>query len=188
MSAMSGSDPEETAPFTHRPYGDDTGGENPFISPSGPAGQPSGPSYVTPQPPPPPMASPPYGPPMPQPGQPVGAGWGQGYVPVYGAPLPGTMDHKGATTSLVLGIISVISLIFGVFCCVTIPGVFCAPFAWVTGARAKREIDAAPGVYGNRSAAQTGMVMGIVCSALGLLLIAATVAFFVWIGGGFSMV
>lgn len=186
MSAMSGSDPEETAPFTHRPYSDRDKDENPFISPSGPAGQPSGPSYVTPQPPPPPMSSPPYGPPMHQP--PVTAqGWGQGYVPVYGAALPGTMDHKGATTALVLGIISVVCLVLGVFCCVTIPGVLCAPFAWAGGARAKREIDASPGVYGNRGAAQAGMVMGIVCSALGLLLVMATVAFFVWLGGGFGV-
>jgi len=109
-------------------------------------------------------------------------------VPVYGAALPGSQDHKGATTSLVLGIISVVSLVFGVFCCVTIPGVLCAPFAWVVGAKAKREIDASPGVYGNRGAAQTGMVMGIICSALGLLLIAGFVVVFAVIGSGWSLV
>lgn len=186
---MSGSDPEETAPFTHRPYGEGDQGENPFTSPSGPAAQPSGPSYVTPRPPPPPMASPPYGPPMPPTEQSAwGPAWGQGYVPVYGAPLPGTRDHKGATTSLVLGIISVISLVFAVFCCVTIPGVFCAPFAWVIGARAKREIDESPGTYGNRGAAQTGMIMGIVCTALGVLLIAGFVVLFAAIGSGWSLV
>jgi hypothetical protein len=89
---------------------------------------------------------------------------------------------------LVLGIISVISVVTSLFCCVTIPGVFCAPFAWVVGARATREIDASPGVYGNRGAAQTGMIMGIVCTALGVLVIAALVAFFVLLGSGWSLV
>ncbi len=178
MSGMSGSDPEETAPFTHRPYGEGEPGDNPFISPSGPAGQPSGPSYTIPKPPPPPMSSPPYGPPMhPQP--PVAPVWGQGYVPAYGAPLPGSQDHKGATTALVLGIISVVSLV-GVFVCcgLTIPGVLCAPFAWFSGARAKREIEASPGTYGNQTAAQVGMIMGIVCTALGLLAIVGFGALF----------
>lgn len=191
MSAMSGEEPEETAPFTHRPYGDREGGENPFISPSGPAGRPSGPSYVTPSPPPPPMASPPYGPaygpPQGPPTAPPPAGWG-GWSPVYGAPLPGSLDHKGATTSLVLGIISVISVVTAPFCCVTLPGLFCAPFAWVIGAKAKREIDAAPGTYGNLGSAQAGIVMGIVCSVLGLLVVALFVALFAWIGGGWSLV
>ena len=108
---MSGSDPEETAPFTHRPYSDRDKDDNPFISPSGPAAQQSGPSYVAPEPVPPSYASPPYGPPVPQqPGW--GPGWGQGWVPAYGTPLPGSLDHKGATTSLVLGIISVVSVVF----------------------------------------------------------------------------
>jgi hypothetical protein len=181
---MSGSDPEETAPFTHRPYSDRGKDENPFISPSGPAGQPSGPSYVAPQPSPPPMAGPPYGPPMPTP-QPV---WGQGYVPVYGTPLPGSLDHKGAKTSLVLGIISVVSLVTAIVCCVTIPGVFCAPFAWVVGARAQREIDANPGVYGNRSAAQAGVVMGIIGTVACVLVIAAVAVLVVAIGSGFTLV
>jgi hypothetical protein len=185
---VSGSEPEETAPFTHRPYSDrDQGDDNPFISPSGPAAQPSGPAYEAPQPYPPPMVGPPYGPPMPP--QPAwGPGWGQGYVPMYGPPLPGSLDHKGARTSLVLGIISVASLVTGLFCCITIPGIFCAPFAWVIGARATRQIDAAPGVYGNRGAAQTGMIMGIICSAIGLLMILGLGAVFAFLGGGFSLV
>jgi hypothetical protein len=184
LRLVSGSEPEETAPFTHRPYSDRDQDENPFISPSGPAAQPSGPSYVAPQAFPPPTVGPPYGPPVPPPQ----AGWGQGYVPMYGAPLPGSLDHKGAKTSLVLGIISVVSVVTALFCCVTIPGVFCAPFAWVVGARATREIDASPGVYGNRGAAQTGMIMGIVCTALGVLVIAAVVALFALLGSGWSLV
>lgn len=175
---MSGEEPEDTAPFTHRPYRDREPEENPYTSPSGPASQPSGPSYVTPSPPPPPMSSPPYGPP----------GWGPGWVPAYGAPLPGSLDHKGATTSLTLGIISVVSVVTAMFCCLTLPGVLCAPFAWATGAKAKREIDRSPGVYGNRGAAQTGMVMGMVCTLLAVPFILLVVAFFALVGSGWSLV
>jgi hypothetical protein len=169
------SDPEETAPFTHRPYGSQPD-DNPFVSPSGPAAQPSGPDYVAPRPPPPPMTQyPPYGPPA---GPPVGAGW----TPVYGAAYPGSPNHKGATTALTLGIISIVSLVLTPFCCITLPGVFCAPFAWGIGAKAKREIGQQPGVYGNVGAAQTGMWMGIVMTILGALTILGFVALVVWIG------
>jgi hypothetical protein len=177
------SDPEETAPFTHRPYGKDAD-DNPFVSPSGPASQPSGPGFVTPPPPPPPTVGPvPYG--QPTYGQPPVAqpyGYQPGWTPAYGAPYPGSMTHSGATTSLVLGIISIVSLLLTPFCCITIPGVLCAPFAWVVGARAKRAIAQQPGVYGNASAAQTGMWMGIVMTILGALTILGFVALALWLG------
>jgi hypothetical protein len=155
-------DPEETMPFTHRPYGEGPD-ENPFVSPSGPAAQPSGPQFVTPPPPPPPQV--PYG-----------------WTPMYGAPYPGSLSHRGATTSLTLGIISIASLLLTPFCCITLPGVLCAPFAWATGAHAKRDMERQPGVYGNLGAAQTGMWMGIVMTVVGALAIAGVVALFAWIG------
>jgi hypothetical protein len=171
------SDPEETAPFTHRPYGKDAD-DNPLVSPSGPAAQPSGPSYVTPPPPPPPTVGPvPYGPPVP--GQ---EPWQAAWAPAYAAPYAGSLDHKGATTSLVLGIISIVSLVLTPFCCITIPGLFCAPFAWGIGAKAKREIEAAPGTYGNLTTAVTGMWMGIVMTIIGFVVIAGFVALVAWIG------
>ena len=177
MSGDQGDEPEETMPFTHRPYG--TGEpENPFTSPSGAAGQPSGPGYVPPAAPPPPMASPP------EPGQ----AWGTGWTPAYGAPLAGSQDHKGAQNAMVLGIVSMVCLGLAFFCCVTIPGVFAAPFAWVIGARAKREIDASPGVYRNRGAAQAGVVMGIIGSTIGILMVLAIAAFAALIGSGWSWV
>ena len=171
------SDPEETAPFTHQPYGQDAN-DNPFVSPSGPASQPSGPDYVTPPAAPPPTAGPvPYGPPV---GQPYG--FQPGWAPAYGAAYPGSLNHKGATTSLVLGIIAIASLVLTPVCCVTIPGLLCAPFAWAIGAKAKNEIAQHPGVYGNVGSAQTGMWMGIVMSIIGFLSIALFVALAVWIG------
>ena len=171
------SDPDETMPFTHRPYGQHPE-ENPLVSPSGPAAQPSGPGYVTPPPPPPPQV--PYGSPYPTP--PTTYGYQPGWTPAYGAPYPGSLTHKGATTSLTLGIISIASLLLTPFCCITLPGVLCAPFAWAIGAKAKREMEQQPGVYGNLGTAQTGMWMGIVMTLLGALSIAGVVALFAWIG------
>ncbi len=173
------SDPDETAPFTHQPYGKGAG-DNPFVSPSGPASQPSGPDYVTPPAAPPPTAGPvPYGPPPG--GQPYG--FQPGWAPAYGSPYPGSLSHKGATTSLVLGIVSIASLLLGFACCfITFPGVFCAPFAWGIGAKAKKEIAQHPGVYGNVGSAQAGMWMGIVMSIVGFLSIGLLVALVVWIG------
>jgi hypothetical protein len=171
------SDPEETAPFTHQPYGQG-GDDNPFVSPSGPASQPSGPGYVTPPPPPPPTVGPvPYGAP---PGAPYG--FQPGWAPAYGTPYAGSQNHQGATTSLVLGIIAIVSLLLTPFCCITIPGVFCAPFAWGIGAKAKREMERQPGVYGNLGVAQTGMWMGIVMTILGVVAVVLFVALAAWIG------
>jgi len=164
-------DPEDTVPFTHQPYGQDSE-DNPYVSPSGPAAQPSGPGYVTPPPPPPQV---PYGPP---PTTPYAYRW----TPAYGAPYPGSLTHKGGTTALTLGIIAIASLLLTPFCCITLPGVFCAPFAWVAGAHAKRDIERHPGVYGNLAAAQTGMWMGIVMTFLGALVVAGFVALAAWIG------
>jgi hypothetical protein len=175
------SDPDETAPFTHQPYGKDAD-DNPFVSPSGPASQPSGPDYVAPQAAPPPSVGPvppvPYG--APPAGQPYG--YQPGWAPAYGSPYPGSLNHKGATTSLVLGIIAIVSLVLTPACCITLPGVFCAPFAWGIGAKAKREIAQQPGIYGNVGSAQTGMWMGIVMTIIGFLSIALVVALAVWIG------
>jgi hypothetical protein len=169
-------EPEDTVPFTHRPYGKDRGDDNPFVSPSGPAAQPSGPSFGEPLPPPPNVAPVNYGP---APGQ---EPWQAAWAPVYGAPVAGSLVHKGAKTSLVLGIISVASVVLASFCCITIPGVFCAPFAWFIGAKAKREIEAHPGTYGNLGSAVTGMWMGIVMSILGFLVIAVFAAIAITIG------
>jgi hypothetical protein len=173
VSGDDGNEPEETMPFTHRPYG--TGEpENPFTSPSGAASQPSGPGYVPPPAPPPPMASPP-------------GAWGAAWTPTYGPMIPG-QDHQGANQAMVLGIVAMVCLGLSLFCCITISGIVCAPVAWAKGAKAKREIDANPGVYGNRGQAVAGVVMGIIGSICGVLVILATIAFVALIGSGWSLV
>lgn len=88
-----------------------------------------------------PEQSPP--PPPPPPGQPYG-GPGFGFRP----------KHPQATTALVLGILGI------VFC-----GVL-APFAWVIGGRAVKEIDANPAAFDGRGEANAGRILGIVGTVL----------------------
>ena len=108
--------------------------------------------------------------------------WPAAWAPAYGAPVPGSLDHKGATTALVLGIVSLACFVCSLLCCITLPGVLCAPFAWYTGAKAKREIEASQGAYGNVASAVTGMWIGIVMTVIGALSIAGVVALVAWIG------
>ncbi|QIG41383.1 hypothetical protein G5V58_00115 [Nocardioides anomalus] len=134
----------------------------------------SDPEETAPITPPPPQA--PQPPPPPQPWPP--GGW----APAYGVPYVGSRDHSGATTALVLGIISIACFVLTFLCCLTLPGVLCAPFAWFLGVRAKRDIERQPGVYGNAGSATAGLWMGAVMTVLGALLIAAVVAIVVWFG------
>jgi hypothetical protein len=86
----------------------------------------------------------------------------QGYAP--------PADHPKATMVLVLGIL-------GLVACQA-----AGPFAWVIGARAKREIDAAPGRYGGRGQVLAGYICGIVATVLlvlYLLMAVVVVAIFV---------
>jgi hypothetical protein len=109
-------------------------------------------------------------------------GYGQPFPPQpYGQPGYGQapQNHGGATTSMWLGIGSLASLLLGMACCVTIPGVLAAPFAWWLGAKSKRQIDAEPGRFGNRGMAQAGFVMGIIGTILGILAIAGIIIFIV---------
>lgn len=102
--------------------------------------------------------------------------WQPSYPPGYGYQRA---NHSGATTSMVLGIVALACLPLAFMCCgITLPGMLTAPFAWVIGARAKREIDAQPGRYGNRGSAEAGVVMGIIGTVLGVLAVAAVVLFF----------
>lgn len=98
-----------------------------------------------------------------------------GGPPPYGAPYqppqPLAPMHPKATTALVLGIVG----LAGTFICgIT---VVLGPFAWVTGARAKREIASAPGRFRGESEAQVGMILGIVTTVLLALAIVGAIVF-----------
>ncbi|RNL81069.1 DUF4190 domain-containing protein [Nocardioides marmorisolisilvae] len=85
-------------------------------------------------------------------------GYGQPYhqpFTSYVAP-----DHPKATTALVLGLVSVVG---GLMCGLPL---IAAPFAWVTGMRARREIRESNGQLGGDGSAQAGMILGIVGTVL----------------------
>lgn len=110
---------------------------------------------------------PPQGPP--QYGQnPYGQGpYGQPQPMFNHAPQP---NHPQATTSMVLGIVSLV----GFFLCL-VP-ILLAPVAWIMGSKAVNEIDASGGALGGRGEAQTGKITGIVGTVfLGLGILAAIV-------------
>lgn len=102
------------------------------------------------------MSQPPYPPPPDSSGQP---GYQPGYQPAGYVP-----DHPQATTALVLGILGL------VLCGVV------APFAWVMGGRAVREIDESHGTVGGRGTANAGRILGIIGTVLLVLSVVAVIA------------
>jgi hypothetical protein len=126
---------------------------------------------------------PPYQPPQGQPWSDQGYGQpgyppapGYGMPPAYGAPrYYAVPDHPSATTAMVLGILSVV-------CC----GIL-APFAWMIGARAVREIDASRGQLAGRGQAMAGKVLGIIGTILLILgLVYLAVVVVVGVSGEFD--
>lgn len=85
----------------------------------------------------------------------------------YGQPR---RNHPRSTTALVLGIV-------GLVCCSV-----AAPFAWVMGRNAVREIDAAPEQFDGRGAAQAGYILGIIGTVL-LVVSVVVLAFAIAVGG-----
>jgi hypothetical protein len=143
------------------------------------------------QPDPPPDAYSPPPNPYPQPGT-----FDQFAAPnPYGVPPPGygypggypaamQPEHPSATTAMVLGLVSLIGVVF----CAGVTLVL-SPFAWVIGSRAVRAIDAEPGRYGGRDKANAGKIMGIIGTvllALGVIALIALVGLIVAVGHGSS--
>lgn len=168
-------DPEETQP-TWQPY------EPPATPREEPATDPTA-EQSWPQPwPPTPSAGPTPPSQAAQSGFPPPPGWYQQGYPQPGYPQPGyglhpgmlgyQQQHGGATTSMTLGIISLVAVALSPFlCCVTLPAALTGPFGIVMGSKAQRAIDAEPGRYGNRSQATAGIVTGAIGTALGLALV-----------------
>jgi hypothetical protein len=157
---------DSSLPPTHRPYGQDPYAPNPYGQ-QPPAQPPYSQNPYDQQPPAqPPYGQPPYGqqpygqqPPYPQGPygqQPYGSAPG-----AYGYGTPMAANHPSATTSLVLSLIGLV----GVALCGGLTLVL-SPFAWRIGAKAVREIDANPGMYGGRDQANAGRIMGIIGTVL----------------------
>lgn len=95
-------------------------------------------------------------------------------------PSPLVPQHPRATTALVLGIVSIV----GAFVCV-LP-ILVAPFAWVIGGRATRDIDAQPGRWRGRELAEAGRVLGIVGTCLLVAGLALFAAWLTWVSVAFG--
>jgi hypothetical protein len=98
-----------------------------------------------------------YGPPGP-----AGAAPGYGYPyagPGYGG-YPLQREHPEGTTILILGICS------WVICGLA------APFAWIKGNAALKEIDRNPSAYSNRGNVQAGRILGMIYSIMALVVLA----------------
>lgn len=77
-----------------------------------------------------------------------------GLQPYQAAMLP---DHPQATMVLVLGIIGIVMVWL------------CAPFAWYFGNKAKKEVDANPGMYKDGGMLTVGRILGIIGTVLLIL-------------------
>jgi hypothetical protein len=105
----------------------------------------------------------------------------------YPQPLPYgyATSHSTATTSMVLGIIGLVSAPLAFLCCVTLPGIVCAPIALGMGLSARRTIDKAPpATYSNRGQAQAGFVLGLIGCIVGVLAIGAVALLFGFAASG----
>lgn len=105
-------------------------------------------------------------PPPPPPGQQP-----QWNTPQTGGYQQTTREHPAGTTVLVLGILGLV--LCGVL----------APFAWIKGNNAKREMDAQPNInWTNRGTVTTGRILGIVGTVMILLGMVLVVVAFVALG------
>ena len=86
----------------------------------------------------------------------------------------GQIDHPQGTTILILGILGLV--VCGI----------CAPFAWVMGNKAKKEIDANPGRYRNAGNVNIGRILGMIGTILILVGIALSVLIIVLSAGSSS--
>ena len=152
---------DSSLPPTHQPYGGQRD-QSPYgQSPYGAPPEPDQPQY----------GQSPYG--QPQYGQQPYGQQPYGATPGYGYPGQAPVNHPSATSALVLSIIGLV----GIALCGGLTLVL-SPFAWRMGARAVREIDANPGMYGGRDQANAARIMGLIGTVLLALGVLAFVAAF----------
>ena len=179
-------DDDQNLPPTHQPYGQNpygapgqqppAYGQNPYGAPGQQPPAYGQNPYGTPP------GQPPYGQQQPYGQQPYGQQqygqqpYGQapyGQQPGYGYGAAAPANHPSATTALVLSLIGLAGIAF----CGGITLVL-SPFAWRVGAKAVREIDANPGMYGGRDQANAGRIMGIIGTVLLVLGILGIIGLF----------
>lgn len=106
--------------------------------------------------------------------------------PVYGYGYG--VNHGGATTSLVLGVTSIVVAVIGTCLCLFLgaAATIVGPFGIWQAVKARREIDAAPAQYVNRGMAIGGLVTSIIGTVLGALVVVGSVLVIAFYGFVFS--
>ena len=94
---------------------------------------------------------------------------------------PAAPTHPMAITSLVLGIVGIVSILLTPVLLITIVGGVCSPIAIWLGVWAKRQIRSEPHLRGGEGIATAGFVTGIVGLALGLIALLIVLAFVVFL-------
>jgi len=157
-------------------YSDPNSGPKPPTVPDGhaaPADAPTTPPPGSaPQQYPHPYPQQPY--PQPQYPQQPPAGYQTFGQPGYG---PVAQSHGKATTSMVLGIVGLVS----VFVCYGILGVILGPLAFFMGRSAEKEIDLAPNAWSNRGMARAGWIMGLIQIIIAVIAVIGLVAVIIWV-------
>ena len=151
-----GQDGYGQTPYGQTPYGQPQYSQGPYAQP--------GPAAYGGQP----MGSPPA------PGQPAP----YAPMPPYGGFVARPPDHPQATLSFILGLVGLVGFLF---CGVTL---LVSPFAWGIGRSALAEIRNSQGRLGGESAARTGMILGIIGTALLMLAVIALIVFIVLVAAG----
>lgn len=93
-------------------------------------------------------------------------------------------NHSGATTSMTLGIISIVASVLGACLCgfLGAAGALIGPFGIWQATRARADIRADPERYSNEGHATTGLVCSIIGTVLGVLLLVFTIVMMVIYG------
>ncbi|MCW2748279.1 MAG: hypothetical protein JWP10_1421 [Nocardioidaceae bacterium] len=90
-------------------------------------------------------------------------------MPPYGYGRPILPKHPSSTTALVLGLVAVA----GGFVCL-LP-LLCAPFAWIVGHRALKDMREMPHTWSGEGEAKAGFILGIIGTVLLFLAIVAVI-------------
>lgn len=102
-------------------------------------------------------------------------------------PAPPAPSSGNATLALVLGIVGLLGGLGSCCCCLFAALGLCAPFGWYLGRRELAAIAAGQAPQSGQGMAQTGMICGIIGSALLALYVLVVIAYVALVGVGVAM-
>ena len=103
------------------------------------------------------------------------------------APAPAETSSGNATTVLVLGIIGLVGGLGSCCCCLFTALAVCAPIAWYLGQRELAAIRAGRAPASGESSAKSGMILGIIGTAILALYLLGIIAYIAMVGVGVGL-